>query len=485
MSLFATEFPIKDSITAGEFVSQVVSWLRGNKFSTVLDKANNHELDTSFAHLRGENGEELLLRSLENIDNSVALGFRHDIKDDEGRLWRTQAVLKQNFPSPTGNFIRFKTQCTAIGPTARIDTPRKPYLIRTLINDNWPTNDGVLQISDKPIWLTDDANGLDLAANTTLGLSTHHLPVIYISAKGTSKWEFSAEEIDKLAYDLGGVAHVVTEPSRNFAVKLKNIVDGKNAYGGSIGVIAPKHGLLRKIFSSSENSENVNTLSVVRKIATIVRSQTPAMGWDWINLQEESLYIQRIKERNRLTNAEIEDLYEHEIIAKNERIQELEKQLSERPYDVSLGNIEENLLSQNLVERTGLEIYEGEFSDRVRAAIRSCLTHAEADGLDKRSILVLESIIKNTSFSDDLVDLKSEIKRAATDMKRSSSEMRDILLRHGYVEKADKKHIRLEAKSAFMGLDPVTLSKTPSDHRGPQNTKSQIEKTLGITKLVD
>ncbi|OOO36181.1 hypothetical protein [Agrobacterium sp. YIC 4121] len=278
MSLFATEFPIKDSITAGEFVSQVVAWLRGNKFSTVLDKANNHELDTSFAHLRGENGEELLLRSLENIDNSVALGFRHDIKDDEGRLWRTEAVLKQNFPSPTGNFIRFKTQCTAIGPTARIDTPRKPYLIRTLINDNWPTNDGVLQISDKPIWLTDDANGLDLAANTTLGLSTHHLPVIYISAKGTSKWEFSAEEIDKLAYDLGGVAHVVAEPSRNFAVKLKNIVDGKNAYGGSIGVIAPKHGLLRKIFSSSENSENVNTLSVVRKIATIVRSQTPALG---------------------------------------------------------------------------------------------------------------------------------------------------------------------------------------------------------------
>jgi 4-diphosphocytidyl-2C-methyl-D-erythritol kinase len=126
MSLFATEFPIKDSITAGEFVAQVIAWLRGNRFSTVLDKKSNHEIDTIFAHLQGENGEELLLRSLEKSDGSVAFGFRHDIRDDEGRLWRTEAVLKQNFPSLAGNFIRFKTQCTAIGPTARIDTPRKP-----------------------------------------------------------------------------------------------------------------------------------------------------------------------------------------------------------------------------------------------------------------------------------------------------------------------------------------------------------------------
>lgn len=485
MSLFATEFPIKDSITAGEFVAQVIAWLRGNRFSTVLDKKSNHDLDTSFAHLRGQNGEELLLRSLENSDGSIAFGFRHDIKDDEGSLWRTEAVLKQNFPSLAGNFIRFKTQCTAIGPTARIDTPRKPYLIRTLIKDNWPINDGTLHITDTPIWLTDDPRGLEQASNITLGASTHHLPVVYISAKGTSKWEFSAEDIDKLAYDLGGVAHVVVEPSRNFAGKLKDVVDGKNAYGGSIGIIAPKHGLLKKIFSMPESSDSASLISAVRKIATIVRSQTPALGWDWINLQEESLYIQRIKERQRLTAAEIEDLYQNEIIAKNERIQELETQLSQRPIDVSLESNEEYLLSQNLVRRIGPEIYDEEFSDRVRAAIRCCLTHAEADGLDKRSIFVLQSIVENTSNSDDLIDLKSDIKRAATDMKRISSEMRDILVRHGYLEKADKKHIRLEAKPTFSGLEPITLSKTPSDYRGLKNTRSQVEKTLGITKLLD
>ena len=53
---------------------------------------------------------------------------------------------------------------------------------------------------------------------------------------------------NRLAYDVGGMAIVLVEPSREFSNKLRSSSGGANPYGGTIGVILPEFGLVRKFY---------------------------------------------------------------------------------------------------------------------------------------------------------------------------------------------------------------------------------------------
>jgi hypothetical protein len=69
------------------------------------------------------------------------------------------------------------------------------------------------------------------------------------------------------------------------------------------------------------------------------------------------------------------------------------------------------------------------------------------------------------------------------DSRRAADAITTLLTRHGYQQKSDNKHLRLEAKDSFAGLEALTLAKTPSDTRALKNMKAQIIRALGILKL--
>ena len=167
-----------------------------------------------------------------------------------------------------------------------------------------------------------------------------------------------------------------------------------------------------------------------------------------------------------------------------ERIRELEQQLSVSPA-ASLGTDEAEFSTDNLVKRVGPEIYSGEISDRLRFAAKTTLSVAEQIGLDARSKAILQRIVERLPASPALAELSKDLERATKDPKRVASELTSLLARHGYSEKSDNKHIRLEANKGFDGLDAITLPKTPSENRGLKNLRKQIARTLGITKLDD
>lgn len=485
MSIFATEFPVKPSVDKAAFLSQVIAWLRGNNFSKVLDEADSKDLDKSHAHVRSANGEELIFRELVRDGRNTAIGFRHDIPDDNGRLWRTESVLKFRFPSDDLSLISFKTQCLANLPTARTDVPKKPFLIKAIIGDNWQSSDQDFPVSDKPIWLTESEKDVLMASSIFKATAYKFLPVIYISAKKTKEWQLDKLAIEKLAYELGGVAHVIVEPSRAFSFRLRDATEGKNSYGGTVALVAPKYGTLRRFFAGASGVDQLNLSQALRVAATSIRSQMPTLGWDWLNLQEACLIDQRKRERNRISAEEIELIYEEEIRTKDEKIRELEKQLSDRPISAvgDPASHEGMIVSRNFMEIISGEIYPNEISDRMRLAVQSCLKHSESDGLDKRSKYILEEIYNNSSYSDDASELRSDLRRASRDPKRMTAEVTSLLLRHGYLEKSDNKHVRLEPVQGMGGLDHITLSKTPGDTRGLENSRKQIEKVLGINRF--
>ena len=103
---------------------------------------------------------------------------------------------------------------------------------------------------------------------------------------------------------------------------------------------------------------------------------------------------------------------------------------------------------------------------------------ADQVGLDRRSKALLEAAVKNLPSSPALLELLQDLKRATKDPRRAATELTALLLRHGYREKSENRHIRLEAKDGYTGLDAITIPKTPSDSRGLTNLRKQIERTL-------
>ena len=208
----------------------------------------------------------------------------------------------------------------------------------------------------------------------------------------------------------------------------------------------------------------------------------PSFGWDWTELQEQALRAQRSSEKSRLTAAESEQLYLEEIENLQDRIKQLEQALVARPAD-SVGTDEGEFSADNLIRRIGPEVYSGEVSDRLRFAAKTTLAVADQIGLDTRSKVILQRVLDRLPVSPALAELSQDLARATKDPKRVASELTSLLARHGYSEKSDNKHIRMEADDLFEGLDAITIPKTPSDPRGLTNLRKQIERTLGITKL--
>ena len=481
MTQFATEFPVSALPSRATFVAQVIAWLRGTNYSKILDKHQDADLEGEMAYLRASNGEELRIREYSG-NNWLAFGFRYDFPDDDGRLWRSEAVLRSEKKGNKNGIMRFRTQCIARRTGARLDIPRKPYLIKALLTDGWGGNDGVLTVTDQPTWLVDDYASLDLAEAISRGQASLHLPVIYVSATGESEWVLTTREIEKLAYNLGGIAHVVAEPTRQFSFQLRDRTDGENVYGGSLGIALPGHGIMRRLYLGWRLLNNADLINSVQSTTAALQSQMPYVGWDWTELQEQALRKQRERERSRLTEKEVEQLYLEEIENLRERVQELDRQIKSRPLPEAPDD--DAVIARFLSARIGPEIYPGEFLDRLRSAAALAYTAADQNGLDRRSRMVFDSITRKLQPSAALHELLEDLKRATKDPKRVATELASLLGRHGYNEKSDNKHVKLEGREGYAGLNSIVVPKTPSDHRGLTNLRKQVENALGIGKLL-
>lgn len=467
-------------------MAEVVAWIRGMKHQTVLSSDSDAELDGANVHVRSRSGsgEELRMRELASAEGWGAIGIRHDLPDDLGRVWRTECVLKRGAAEGCQDLVRLRTQCIATEPGARLETPRKPYLIKALLKNGWGGKDQPFHVSDQPIWLESSDVDLATAKAVTLGGAAKWLPTVYVSATGSASWLLKQQEIERLAYDLGGIAHVIVEPNRTFSFDLRDETEARNAYGGTVGLSVPGQGIVRRYYLGWQIQDGRELAAAVRAAATALRSQLPAVGWDWTELQEQALRSHREREKNSLTAGESEQLYLEEIANLQDKIQLLEQQISVGATE-NVDTDEAEFSTDNLVRLIGPEVYAGEISDRIRLAARATLNIADQIGLDLRSRAVLQRVTDRLPASPAREELLQDLMRATKDPNRIANEVTSLLGRHGYFSKSENKHIRLEAKTDYDGLESITLPKTPSENRGLKNLRKQIERTLGITKLGD
>lgn len=362
--------------------------------------------------------------------------------------------------------------------------------MKQLIDDRRPKRDGAFEINGRALYLSDDEEGLEIARRIIEGRASSFLPVVYVSTYSGTERAFCEDLISRMAHRLGGVAHVVIEPSRAFSFKLKEQVNNSNVYGGAVGFSLPEIGLIRRIYKDAQNQTERAFCDSVQHQVIGMRSQMASKGgWDWGQLQDalaRSHRAARSSEPKATDEAKIEALYEalyaEEIKNKDERIQDLEAQLADvRGATAPL--VSDGILDSNFAASLSRELWPGELSDRVVKLIEREISRAEDTGMDKRTLAIFERIARSSGVSERAAHLGEKIEAATRDAKKIPRNIKNVLLPLGFREKSDNGHPRLEPAEDLIGIQTVTMPKSPSDRRGQKNLAKQIQANLGIQSL--
>ncbi|HLP70252.1 MAG TPA: hypothetical protein VK181_22310 [Rhizobium sp.] len=283
MTVFSTEFSVRDSVTREMFAAQAIAWVSGmtdtTLFGSGIDKNDLGDETT----IVSRSGERFTLKECSLCDG-FAIGARHEIPDDFGRAWRSEVTL---ISRPARAALRVKTQCIIASDGAKPQTPKKPYFVKLAIQDAWPTTDGEFDLSQEPFQLSE--TDVELASRVINGSVSALLPIVYVSKMDGNRTALGEDEVERLAFRLGGIAHVLVEPSRDFSRRLMQAAGARNPYGGSIGICVSGFGVVRRYFLGPMFPHPDELSQAIYGFAAqYVTNRKPRLGWDWQDLLEES-----------------------------------------------------------------------------------------------------------------------------------------------------------------------------------------------------
>jgi hypothetical protein len=464
MLSFATEFPINET-DAPRFVSSVREWLTGSPHSRFAPEEFATFPEDGFWTARAE-GESLEAIVLPGADARVAFRYRKM----EGELtWTTTVVYAS---SDHEAWVGLRTFRDSARPRPDLPTAKKPFLVRTLLKEIGGGLDGEVYVSDNPYALRD--NDLAMAARLINGDAENHLPVVYVSRNFD---ETLPVEVEVLAKWLGGMAHVIVEPSRAFSTRLQTEVESRNVYGGTIGVYWP--GGVRRSFYLGDAAPSEHHLRVAIKehIQGALTNRRPLARCTW----EDAELVAARSAIERLRSSGSEDVGEYirafdvEAKARAEQLRQAELEIYRLRAEVraleaagpsSSGNVPFSLSKET-------EFYPGEFREIILEALAEARAGMESD---RRRRHVLDAV---TGIDDDR-DLartkREEIKKALRGYTALDRTVQDSLGSLGFSLYQDGKHYKAVFKDDERYM--FTLAKTPSDHRAGLNSASDISKRL-------
>lgn len=478
MTIFSTEFAVRKEIDRGQFAAQVIAWVKGMNASTLFDNKTALSEFSDEATVESPSGEKLTLKEC-SIGEGFIIGARHEMPDVDGRIWISEVTLASK---DSISALRVRTQCAIVKGGAKAQTPKKPYFVKLAIEDGWPVEDGDFVLSQVPLFL--NTGDVDLASKIVLGGVVSELPIVYISKRDDEKTIFSDKELNDLAFRLGGVAHVVVEPSRAFSKRLMMHAGGRNPYGGSLAVCVSGHGVVKRYFIGNlfADSEAISE-AVYAFSSQYVTNRKPRIGVDWQNVIEESSRILRRQlDEGTLKLDKWLEAFDEKDNEKDKMIADLREQLDKLQEEyLETSKNESSISFKQIASLLGNELYKGEFVDRIRSILVLSLA---ADGVHPRTLEMCRRIVNGISWSGGADRLQSRLKVAGRDNSKADERIIEILLELGYEKRHSSGHPVCTPEKLF-GLSSQTMSSSSSDHRAGKNASQRIIRDMGLDALRD
>lgn len=473
MSVFQTEFQIRNSIRVEEFEDLLIEWVQGMRSTNLASRIKGLVDCEDTWQVKDQSGESATYQKVP-VSGGFIAGFRHALPYEAQRLWRTEVVFRNTGPEAA---LGVRSHCLATDLSGRVRSPKRPFFLKLALKNSWPAHSASMPIADTPSHAR--LAEMDQVATCMMGSEDLTLPFVYISRNDENQLALDPE---KLAYDLGGLAHVVVEPSRAASFKLMNLTSGRNPYGGTIGVSVRGSGIIKRFFLGYDIVDGTELgRTVVAFVTTLVSTKALILGCEWQSLQEARTEFAR-SQVGTASSAELSrfmdafDQENHDLKAENQRLQ------SEIQALIKAGIAAQSDDPQSDQQtRTVAELYPGETIDRLRVGIGEVLRFNA--NLSDRTKFVLQELLKVHEFSGGARSLFDQIRFAGRDTSEMPGRMTEILLSLGFARREDGKHMVFTAPETLGGIGPITVPKTPGDYRAGKNMASDVLAVLALNEV--
>ncbi len=210
-------------------------------------------------------------------------------------------------------------------PAARLPVAKKPVVVRTLLHALGGGRDGELDVGENAYYLGNTE--IEKAAKLIVGDSECRLPIVYVSANFYGGY---ALDVDRLANDLSGMAHVVVEPNRPFSLRLKLDANSENVYGGSVGIYWPDGGGRRSFFlGRTHETPSELAKAIFNEVRLALTNRRPLERCTWASVQEmvSRQTFEQLKESGSDKVEEYIGAFDKEIAAKNAQLEDAENEI--------------------------------------------------------------------------------------------------------------------------------------------------------------
>lgn len=475
MILFSTVLKLNDNFTQDDFIKTVIEWNQNSPHTenVIPGIVWNGERSARF-------GTDKLWLALEEYQNENIIAVRYEKVEDNGTIWDSDYIMNFNTMKMVIQLDRSYTE-DALKMDPAFSTP---YFIRLLIKKGYLCADGGLEITEKPVPVTEAE--VSLLADVITGKTKHDLPVVYISktAEGT-------EMVDAgdMAYRLKGAAHVLVAENAQVEAMLSAACADQNEKDGAVGIYYPSAAAQNRTFPYHAYEDDGKMLldRIVRNVIEYCNAQLvePLYTWQGVNnallldrLNVRTLEFQTAESEAERVKAETNDLLDmadKDMDRLRQQVEELTRTNDALKY--------ENQGLRSKLSRTDAApiLYLGEetelFPDEIKAILLEAL-EAELPKYEEktRRHTVLSDVIRENACKKTAGEKAEKLKGLLKGYKSLSGNMKRELQNMGFEITDEGKHSKLTyyGDSRYM----ATLAKTPSDGRSGSNIAAEMIRTM-------
>jgi len=465
MLSFSTEFPVNPIYRASDFLGIVKEWVLKSPHTTldVSDLSNIPDIGGITIKKNNESLESLIVP----LDGHDIASIRRNIIDEDIQ-WFTEITFSRR---NTDSWVGIRISRESNHPTVRLPPAKKPVVARALLDGLGGGNDGSLYVKQIPHLL--GIYDIDLASQLINGVAGCRLPVVYVSCNFHGKYDV---DLNSLANDLSGMAHVVVEPNRQFSRKLQFEVSSKNVYGGAVGIYWPDGGRASIFFRSSFSNRSELKRSIIEEVRTALLNRRLMFRCTWLSAQEAASRIafEALKSSGSREVEKYIEVFDRELKSKDDQISAAESEISRLKGEVR-GYEARNPAASGISLRldSEQEFYTGEAFEVVLDAVTDAQKSVKSGS---RRDHILQDIIKSNPAKGINQEHRKILKEALRGYRSMTKPVQSALHELGFSIIEDGKHYKLiyknDARYTFI------LPKTGSDHRGGLNSASDISKEI-------
>lgn len=470
MIVFYTRYRVIDSFSSESLLKLGFDCVSGMR--NVPEDFKNITWDHSDSG-EWKSGRNYLAYEMDAIKGLVA--FRVAIVDETDELWTTDAALNEEKHEIQLRLAREKRIISA----EYSNSFHLPYLFKKIIREGISAADFDLPINDVPVYITEE--NLNIISEIITKKRIYSLPIIYVSHP-FSKEEYDID-VNELARDMAGSAHVLVEQNSETSVLLKELTDSKNAYNGSIEIFFDddslryyrwpevtinqyRYKISHAVYSrmAMRNIDDEGSLSAIRINNKIKKLDKSGIETNRLYLKIEELEdkIKYEKELFELSAGEVKELQRRVSDLENDKY---EMQIKMQALQDALDRKNNGSSKTVNFDTTENQFYDDEIKRIILESIRLTISSYGPEEQTRRDYHILKDLVDSNKFSKKGEEIKKEMLRIIRQNNLTGQDVRALKGLGFEVQQSGHDKYVFHNDDRYI----ITVSNSPSDYRDGEN----------------